>query len=177
MAYVDFERIKKVVKLEPSVYKEIAKDKNAMLQAVIVLYAASLISALWEIMRTRGDTLLWIVIFTPIGWVIGTGILHIIAKILGGKASFEEYLKVTGYSEAPSALGIVPVLGTFVGGIWSLACLYVATKEVHSLSSGKALIAILVPLVLLLLFVIVAVIIGIGLFGAYTMGMYGAPPY
>lgn len=164
MTYLDFKRIECVVKLDNAVFKEIRDDKDALKQAIVVLYLSAIIASIWGIIASFGIFLVVILIVAPIGWLIWTGILHIIAKILGGKASFKGYLKVTGYSEAPMALGIIPIIGQLIGCIWSLACMVVATREAHEISTGKAVVVVLLPLAILLILAMLAVVFFVSMF-------------
>ena len=166
MAYIDFKRIERVVKLDKSVFKEIRDDKNALGQALVVLLVAAILGSIWSIISTLGVFLVIIVIAAPIGWVIWTGILHIIAKLFGGKATYTGYLKVMGYAEAPMALGVIPIVGSMVGGLWSLVLAVYATKDAQEISMGKAIAVIMIP-------VAIVVILSL-LFSMLMMGMLGA---
>jgi len=166
MAYIDFKRIERVVKLDKTVFKEIRDDKNALGQALVVLLVAAILGSIWSIISTLGVFLVIIVIAAPIGWVIWTGILHIIAKLFGGKATYTGYLKVMGYAEAPMALGVIPIVGSMVGGLWSLVLAVYATKDAQEISMGKAIAVIMIP-------VAIVVILSL-LFSMLMMGMLGA---
>ena len=174
MEYIDFKRIERVVKFDKGIFKEIRDDKNAMPGAVVVLLLASIIGSIWSILASFGLALIGVVIFTPIGWFIGTGILHIIAKLFGGKSTFEGYLKVTAYAEAPTALGVIPLIGTFVGGIWSLIILIAATRDAHELSTGKAVLVVLIPAIIVAIIIILLIAL---LIPFSAMGPYGPGPY
>lgn len=150
MEYIDFKRIERVIKLDKAVFKEIRDDEKAMGQAIAVLLLAVIIGSIWGIISSMGVFLVFILIVVPIAWVISTGIYHILAKALGGKATFKGYLKVLGYAEAPVALGVIPILGTVVGGLWSFVCAIVATREAHELSTGKAVLVIVIPSIIIM---------------------------
>ncbi len=168
MQYIDFKRIERVLKLDKTVYKEIRDDKDALVPALAVLLLSAVIGGLWSILASFGLALVAVVIGTPIGWVIGTGILHIIAKLFGGKSTYTGYLKAMGYAEAPMALGVIPFVGSFIGGIWSLVCVIYATKEAQEISMGKAIAVVLIPVVLLVILALIAGMYFISMFG----GMY-----
>jgi len=154
MTLIDMERIKRVVFFKEGAFREIRDDKNAMSQAIAVLYIAAIIGSIWMILQTFGFALIGILIGVPIGWVIFTGILHIISMLFGGKSSFEGYLKTTAFAQIPTALGVIPILGSFVGGIWCLALVVMATKEAQELTLGKAVLVVLIPLLLLAILVL-----------------------
>ncbi len=126
MPLFDIERIKRAVSLDEKVYAEIAKDKEGLNQAVVVVLLAATISQILSIVLSGGFGILFLIpalVFILAVWVIGTGIMHILAKLLGGKAQFMDYLKATGFGYAPSALGIIPIIGLLIGGLWAFVCL------------------------------------------------------
>ena len=171
MQYIDFKRIERVLKLDKTVYKEIRDDKDAMTPAIIVLLLAEVIGSIWSILMSFGLGLIAVVIGALIGWVIGTGILHIIAKLFGGKSSYTGYLKAMGYAEAPMALGVIPILGSLIGGLWALVCIIYATKEAHELSLGKAIAVVFIPMAVLVILAIIASMFFMSMFsGMYPVG-------
>lgn len=99
------------------------------------------------------------IVLTPVFFLIGVGILHLIATMLGGQGQFGTYAYLTATFRAPltiaqSLLGFVPVLGACLAGILSVYALvlaYFATKVNYSLSGGRALVVVLVPVILLFL--------------------------
>lgn len=150
MALIDFKRIKRVLATDKTVFKEIAEDRNALTEALIVVVLSIFIGSIWDVLISGYilSTLMFMLVGIPIGWVISGGILHILAKILGGKASYANYLKVVGYSTAPEFLGIIPIVGSVIGALWSIKCLWYATKEVHELSWMKAAIVVGLPMLI-----------------------------
>jgi hypothetical protein len=95
-------------------------------------------------------------IFAPLGFLIGSAIYFLIAKVLGGEGSFERHTFALSTFTAPllivnGALGIIPVLGaclSFVVYIYQIVLTYFAMKVAHNLTSGKALLVALVPLII-----------------------------
>ncbi|ODS41897.1 MAG: hypothetical protein MSIBF_00600 [Candidatus Altiarchaeales archaeon IMC4] len=166
MQMIDIDRIKRAVMMDEKVYAEIASDKEALPQAVVVVVLAMIIGGLSGIILSGGLYLLLVPLLI-VTWVIITGIMHIIAKVLGGKADFVSYLKAIGFGQAPGALEVIPYLGLLIGVVWSVAGCVVATKSVHQLSTGKAVVVVFVPVAILaIVLLVVAVLIGIG-FGAF----------
>jgi hypothetical protein len=95
-------------------------------------------------------------IFAPLGFLIGSAIYFLIAKVVGGEGSFERHTFALSTFTAPllivnGALGIIPVLGaclSFVVYIYQIVLTYFAMKVAHNLTSGKALLVALVPLII-----------------------------
>jgi len=113
-------------------------------------------------------------IITPIGFLIGTGILYLIARLFGGTGDFGRFAYLLAAIQAPisivsALLGFVPLLGsclTAVLSIYSLVLTYFAIKVEHSLTGGKAIGVLLTPLILFSLLIACGVAAMAGLFVA-----------
>ncbi len=148
--FLNYKRIKRVLFLDKRVYREIKDDhKHGMEQSVRVLVSSTLLGGVWLIFASFGIGLALILIAAPIGWILVSACMHYVAKLLGGKASFTEYLRVTGYAQAPHALGIFTLPGWILGIIWATACTIYATKEAHRISMPKAMTTVFIPLFVL----------------------------
>jgi hypothetical protein len=92
-------------------------------------------------------------VFSPvlvlIGTFIGAGILHISLLITGGeKNGFEATFRVVAYSSGATALfQILPICGGFIGGIWAIVAQVIGAREMHETTTGKAVLAVLLPLI------------------------------
>mgnify|MGYP001347553080 CR=1 FL=1 len=94
-----------------------------------------------------------------VSFIIFAGLLQLVAKILGGTGSFGKYAYLLAAVYVPvtlvnSVLGLVPLLGgciAFILWIYQLVLAYYATRVEHKLSSGRSIIVVLAPLVILLL--------------------------
>lgn len=109
------------------------------------------------------------IVMVPIGFLVGTAILFLIAKVLGGTGDFGRYAYLNASFTAPltilsSLLSVIPVLGciSIFVSIYQLVLTYYSTKVEHNLTSGKALLVVLLPviLVLLLIFCFVFFVVG-----------------
>jgi hypothetical protein len=117
--------------------------------------------------------------FTPLLLLIGTGILYLVARLLGGWGSFGGLLATQGFANIPSFLLApltllanilrIPVLGglfTLVFSIWTLVLIVIGIRESMALSTGRAVATLLIPigviflLACVLIFVVVAAIAG-----------------
>jgi len=156
------DRVKRIVTLDVSAYTEVAEDEEATGPAFLVAMAAALLSSIGTAFTTDGfgigSALGAALIGAPIGLLIGTGIFFLIGKLFGGQGEYMGLLRGFGHAAAPQALGIIPVIGSFVGGIWSLVCAVIAVREIHKLSTGLAVVVVLIPAVILfgLLFLLFA---------------------
>jgi hypothetical protein len=176
MTYFDIKRIERVLKLDKTVFKEIRDDKDGVGQGLVVLWLSAIIGGIWGVILSQGMALIGILIILPIGWAVGTGIFFLLAKLFGGKSSFQGYLAVLGYAQAPRALGIIPFLGDLVGGIWVFVAAVIATREAHGISTGKAVAVILIPVVItLIILAILIAILGLAFMSMISSGTLSRP--
>jgi MFS family permease len=99
------------------------------------------------------------IIVVPVGFLIGTFILHLIAKVLGGQGDYGKFAYLVSTYQAPltmvsSILSIIPFLGGCIGlliVIYTYVESYFAVKVNYGLTSGKAIITVLIPLILVIL--------------------------
>jgi hypothetical protein len=78
-------------------------------------------------------------------------ITHLMLVLLGGaQRDFEATFRVAAYARATHvlqiALGIIPVCGALLVGVYSIVVAAIGLSEVHGISRGKAVVAILLPL-------------------------------
>ncbi len=118
------------------------------------------------------------IILAPLFFMLGVGIFHLIAKLLGGQGQFDKYAYLIAAFQAPisiatAVLAFVPVLGGCIGAlisIYSLVLAYFATKVNYNLTSGKAIVVVILPVVVLL---VGAICIGGLIASAVVAGMNG----
>ncbi|MEM7034878.1 MAG: Yip1 family protein [Chloroflexota bacterium] len=102
----------------------------------------------------------------PIGFLIGSGIYMLIAKLLGGTGTFEEQTYLLATFTAPimivnSVISVVPILGGCVSifiTIYQLVLTYYAIKVSHGMESGRAIATVLIPIVIVFLCVACGVV-------------------
>ena len=84
-----------------------------------------------------------------------TGIIHLLLRLVrAGDSGAEATFRVLCYSAAPLLLGVIPVLGPLVGGVWSIGLTVLGLKEAHRTRYSAALFAVLVPILVMLAAVI-----------------------
>lgn len=183
------DRIMGVITLKAPIYRQIADDKTATTQAAIIVVVAELIAGFFqrlvEINPQTGVASVSLigavlgaivtVIIALIAWVIAAWVLAFVAKALGGKTDTGEMLRVTGYVEVFSLIGVLAVLGLitpallcivgiigFVVAILRLIGYVIGVREAAEFSTTNAIITAIIAAVVN--FVIFLVIGGI-LFG------------
>jgi len=99
-------------------------------------------------------------VFTIVGFFIGTGIYWLIAKAFRGQGPFLQYVYCYLLIYVPLGiisylLLLVPGVGIFVSsalGIYEIVLLIMMTSGVHRMSGGKATLAVLIlPIILIIL--------------------------
>lgn len=119
-------------------------------------------------------------IVVMVGIFIGSGILQLCLMIVGGnKKGFEATFRVLSYSYSALILTVIPFCGSFLGTIWMVILEVIGLKEAHEISGVKAALAVFLPIIFCLGFVMVflAIIIPIliGSLGPIPSSMKGIP--
>lgn len=110
---------------------------------------------------------LFVPVFLALGLFIGSGILHLCLMLVGGaKRSYEATFRVICFAAGSAyPLMIVPICGGLISGIWCLVLECIGLTKAHDTSTGKAVLAVLLPLV---------VCCGGGFLIAITFGVLGS---
>ena len=89
-----------------------------------------------------------------IGLFIGSGIFHICLMIVGaGKRGFEATFRVVSYTSSSQAFALVPFLGGFIIVIYNLVLWTIGFRESHRTTTGRAFIAVLLPMIIVSFFI------------------------
>lgn len=101
---------------------------------------------------TVGWGLLMVVLaplFVVIGVFIAAAILHLMLLIVGGATSgFEATVRVVCYTQTAQLAGIIPLCGGIVALIWTVILYVTGFSIAHRTTQGKAIVAVLLPIVL-----------------------------
>ncbi len=93
------------------------------------------------------------VIFMPVlialGVFIGSAILHLCLTLVGGaRRSFEATFRVVCFSVGSAyPLLILPICGGLISGIWCIVVECIGLTRAHQTTTGRALLAILLPII------------------------------
>ncbi len=139
----------------------------------------------WTIGLTFGDSspgsALGNVVLTPLGLIIGWlvyGLLaHLFARLLKGEATLSQTLGCTALAVAPQLLNLTELVPyVTVGGVvatWTLICRYLALKQAHRLTWGRAFWATVLPLLTLLALGLILAALGVLVFGTLASVLLG----
>lgn len=157
-------RIIGVLKLDVNTYEEIEADESATSQAAIVVSIVAIAGGLigGGINAAMGGSFLGSFLQTLltayIGWLVWAAVTYFVGtQFFGGQATMGEMLRVIGFAQAPGILAIIPVCGSFIGWIWSIATGFIAVRQGLDIDNTKAIFTIIIGWVAVF---IVSLIIG-----------------
>ena len=139
-----FNRIFRAIKIDIDLYEEVEKDKQATIQAGIVVVLSSLAAGVGALQMGASNFLL-APVMSLLSWYVWAYVIYFVGvKLLGGpktKSSHGELLRTIGFSSAPGLIrvfGVTPDLMTvtFIGSaFWMLASMVVAVKSAFDYES------------------------------------------
>lgn len=116
---------------------------------------------------TIGWSLVMVVLaplFVIIGIFVAAAVLHLMLLILGAANSgFEATVRVVCYVQTAQLAGIIPFCGGILVLIWTIVLYVIGFASAHRTSQGKALVAILLPVVLCCVFAFMMVVLAGGI--------------
>jgi hypothetical protein len=131
-------RVFRSLKIDPEVFNEVQKDKNATISAAIVVVLSSSAAGIGAISLGASNFML-APFFSLISWFVWAYIVYFVGVKLfpdtKTKTTQFALLRAIGFSSAP---GIIRIFGfnedlmtvTFIGSaFWMLVCMVVAVKE------------------------------------------------
>jgi hypothetical protein len=81
--------------------------------------------------------------------LIGSAVTHICLLIVGGnKSGFQTTFRVICYSYSGHLFAIIPFIGTMIGSFYTLILTIIGVREGHGISTGRAVLAVLLPFIL-----------------------------
>ncbi len=176
-------RIMRLVRLDSTVFEEIAADPNATIEAVVIVTISASLSALGFAILSESVLPSFIggLINGLAGWVVWSAVTCFVGKsVFRGRGTLEQMLRVLGYASAPNALGIfafipcVGLLAAFGGWLIFLVAGVLAIKETLDVNLSTAIgVAIVGAIATGMLYAVVGIIfegtlaIAAGLFRAF----------
>jgi hypothetical protein len=88
-------------------------------------------------------------LFVIIGLFIGSAIVHLCLMLVGGaNQSFETTFRVLAFSQGSAGpLQMIPICGGLISGVWGLVCTCVGLARAHDTDTGRAVLAVFLPLI------------------------------
>jgi hypothetical protein len=109
-------------------------------------------------------------IFVVIGVFIGAAILHLMLMIVGGaNGGFEATVRVVCYAQTAlvcyaqtaQLAGIIPICGGLISLVWAIILYVFGLSTAHRTTQGKAVLAVLLPVVLCCAFAAALMFMGV----------------
>ena len=179
-----------------STFRRMSEERTSVTTAAIVVLIACICSGAGSILTQSAFMSLFAefpgfeeMVFSPIAsmtlsvvfgfilWVVIAGILHVVAKVLGGKGAFTETLVLMGFAMLPNIfqapIGLIAIFsggltGAFIamglGGIlaiWVLILDVLAIREAHKFSTSRAIATLVLPFAVLVVLAFILMIVGI----------------
>jgi hypothetical protein len=101
-------------------------------------------------------------IFIIIGVFISAAILHLMLMIVGGANNgFEATVRVVCYTQTAQLANIIPFCGGIVALVWQIILFVIGFATAHRTTQGKAILAVLLPVVLCCAFMAALLFMGV----------------
>ncbi|MBI5391910.1 YIP1 family protein [Candidatus Woesearchaeota archaeon] len=153
-----------ILKLDKKEIMKVANDESSTKAGVLFLALAGVAASIGSFAFLAIFPIIVLPIFVILGFAIGVGIYHILAKLFGGSGTYMQLFRVVSVTSFLNWIAVIPILGSILSAftsIWSLVVAVVAVREVHKLSTGKAVAVIVIPLVVALVIMMVVFVLGI----------------
>jgi hypothetical protein len=88
-------------------------------------------------------------LFIVLGLFIGSAVIHLCLMIVGGaNQPFETTFRVIAFSQGSSGpLQMIPICGGLIAGVWALVCNCIGLARAHETDTGRAVLAVFLPLI------------------------------
>jgi hypothetical protein len=141
-------RLWKVLRGEGRAFEEISHDRQATMQALVITAVASAIGQFT--IDANMPAFVLGAVSGSIGLFAWSSLLWANARILGGSAGLLQTIRGIGFAAAPFVLIGLPIIG-IAAVVYSVALQVAAIKHIHRLNTGRAMLAVVMPWVLLVL--------------------------
>ncbi|MGE5620049.1 MAG: YIP1 family protein [Sphingomonadaceae bacterium] len=141
------------------------------------------LQGLVEGIRSPVGIALQVLVATPVLLLLGTGVLYLLGRLLGGRGPFSALLSTLSFAEMPYVLlapltawlnlagSVFPFLGGLIGlgfSIWTMVLAVIGIRESLALSTGRAMATLLIPvLAIFVLATFLAILVAILTVGAF----------
>lgn len=106
--------------------------------------------------------------------LVGSAITHLCLIIVGGnKKGFEATFRAISYAWCGNLFEIIPFIGSAIGSIYTLILTIIGVRETHGITTGKAVFAVLLPIIIIIILIVAAILIPLLLFGTKLIGGVG----
>jgi hypothetical protein len=118
------------------------------------------------------QTIVPLPIYQAVAIFIGSAIVHLCLMIVkGNNNGYKTTFRAISYSYSGYLFGIIPFIGLIIGGIYTFILTIIGVKEGHGISTGKAVLAVLLPAIVIFGLIFIAILVAMMFVG--SMGFLG----
>lgn len=154
------DRIVRAIRLDWTVFGEIAKDRDALKEAAVIVAIVTFLSAIGTGIAAGSFGAFvgaWIagILVGWIGWAIITYFVG--TALFKGETDIPEMLRVLGYASAPNLLGLlsfIPCVGwifPLIGGLLALVAGIIAIREAMDFDTGNAIVTVIIGWIIVMM--------------------------
>lgn len=133
-----------IVKLRKEAAREAGSDEAALIPGILVLAIGGMAVAIGAILQGGASSPVEAVFFLFLAPVLNIlvfslfiSVFHAVARLFGGKASFQSYYRAAALASIVSWAQAIPVVGSFIG-IWGIPVNVIVLEGVHGLKRLEA---------------------------------------
>ncbi len=135
---------------------------NPILFSIFSMLTGILFSYVWTSLYYGTGGIFYFFLAIPFIMVIGGisiaiflfiwgGLVHLALTIAGGaKEGFEATFRSVSYSSVTQVFNAIPVIGS-IASLWGLVLTVIGLRETHKTSTGKSILAVVLPLIMVIL--------------------------
>jgi len=148
--------------------------------AILLLIPTVLITLLFSVSGIASQDIPGLALMSGMGLFIGIiifimGIISVLINgliyhilgvyIAGGREGAEQTIKALAYASTPILLlGWIPIIN-LIAGIWTLILFILGIRELQNLSTGRAVLVIILPIVIIAGIIVFSAVISVFIFG------------
>ncbi len=103
--------------------------------------------------------------------LIISAVTHLCLMIVGGNhRGFEATFRAVCYSYSAQLFNVVPFIGSLFGFIYMIVLFILGVREGHGISTGKAILGVLLPVIIISALIIIAVVLAMMFVGSIISG-------
>jgi hypothetical protein len=172
------ERMIRAARLDPGLYNEVEQDDAATGQAAGVVLIVAVCAAIGGAMSAnRTHSLIGAGINAVVLWLLLSFVILVVGRLLGGTADFGEVMRTLAFAHTPGVLALftfIPILGELANvaaWVWTLLATIVAVREAMDFDTGRAVITVMLPTIILIAVAVVAgLVFGLGIAALILLG-------
>jgi hypothetical protein len=169
-----WDRLFRAAKLDVQLYEEVEADRDATVQAMIVVVLAAVAAGIGSLGSGSVMGIVTGTIVALVSWLIWAFLTYFIGTRLlpeaQTNADYGELLRTVGFASAPGVIrvfGIVPLLAAplfLVAGIWMLVAMVIAVRQALDYTSTLRSVGVCVIgwLVQAVIWILAAPLVGLG---------------